>query len=555
MSEAVRRGDLTIDLADLGLEELSSAIGQLTQLQCLYLGNNQLTALPKAIGQLTQLKCLSLDNNQLTALPKAIGQLTQLKWLSLANNQLTALPKAIGQLTQLQRLFHDKNQLTALPEAIGQLTQLQGLFLDKNQLTALPKAIGQLTQLQRLSLAKNQLTALPKAIGQLTQLQCLSLGNNQLTALPEAIGQLTQLQWLYLSHNRLTGLPDCLRPLKTLSELYLHDNPALGLPPEILGPTWDEVCQQRVNPAEPAQILDYYFRTRQAHRPLNEAKLILVGRGGVGKTCLVNRLVRNTFDRQQSRTHGIQITDWPVPLAGGDEVRLHLWDFGGQEIMHATHQFFLTQRGLYLLVLSGREGNEDLEAEYWLRIIESFGAESPVIVVLNKIREMPFEVNRRALQAKYPGIREFLKTDCADRTGIDDLHAAVRRETDRLPNLRVPFPAGWFTIKNELSGSKKNFLSYAEYRDLCRTHGEADPEGQDALAGHLHVLGIALNFKDDPRLQDTHVLNPRWVTTGVYTLLNAPLLAERKGILCLADVARLLNPGATPARCTASCST
>ena len=36
-----------------------------------------------------------------------------------------------------------------------------------------------------------------------------------------------------------------------------------------------------------------------------------------------------------------------------------------------------------------------------------------------------------------------------------------------------------------------------------------------------HGLGIALNYKDDPRLRDTHVLNPRWVTNGIYRILNA----------------------------------
>ena len=110
-----------------------------------------------------------------------------------------------------------------------------------------------------------------------------------------------------------------------------------------------------------------------------------------------------------------------MKLNGEEEARLHIWDFGGQEIMHSTHQFFLTQRSLYLLVLNGREGGEDADAEYWLQLIESFGGESPVIVVLNKIKEHPFDLNRRALQQKYPGIRAFLQTDCADKTGLAEL--------------------------------------------------------------------------------------------------------------------------------------
>ena len=59
--------------------------------------------------------------------------------------------------------------------------------------------------------------------------------------------------------------------------------------------------------------------------------------------------------------------------------------------MHATHQFFLTQRSLYLArAQRPRRVGEDADAEYWLKLIESFGGNSPVIVALNKIHEHPF---------------------------------------------------------------------------------------------------------------------------------------------------------------------
>ena len=62
-----------------------------------------------------------------------------------------------------------------------------------------------------------------------------------------------------------------------------------------------------------------------------------------GKTSLVKRLVNDIFDDQERKTPGIKITNWLVPINGGDDIRLNIWDFGGQEIMHSTHQFFLTQ--------------------------------------------------------------------------------------------------------------------------------------------------------------------------------------------------------------------
>jgi hypothetical protein len=84
-------------------------------------------------------------------------------------------------------------------------------------------------------------------------------------------------------------------------------------------------------------------RTHPQKHPLNEGKLILVGRGEVGKTSLVKRLVANDFDGDESKTQGIKITSWFL-THDAHTFRLNIWDFGGQEIMHATHQFFLTER-------------------------------------------------------------------------------------------------------------------------------------------------------------------------------------------------------------------
>jgi internalin A len=364
--------------------------------------------------------------------------------------------------------------------------------------------------------------------------------------LPEFIDQLTQLRVLTLEGNKLTKLPESLLNLRKLEELYLHDNKSLGLPAEVLG--FDRRGRQsarEAKPVKPAEILEYYFRTRRGERrPLNEAKLILVGRGAVGKTSIVNRLVHKTF-KDEKKTEGIRITEWPVTVGKKkDDVRLNVWDFGGQEIMHATHQFFLTERSLYLLVLSGREGGEDAEAEYWLKLIQSFGGNSPVIVVLNKIKEHPFDVNRSALQQKYPFIRHFIRTDCKatkDGIGIAELRRIVLRETDKLEHLRDAFPASWFSIKDKLAGMKKNYLSFDEYRKECERLGEEDPKAQESLAFYLHSLGIALNYKDDARLKDTHVLNPHWVTNGIYKILNADRLEKQQGVIRLSDLPGILD--------------
>src|SRR5687768_4333546 len=78
--EALRRidvarvsGAMELDLSELGLEVLPPEVGQLANLQTLYLYGNQLSALPPEIGQLTNLQRFNLNSNQLSALPPEIG--------------------------------------------------------------------------------------------------------------------------------------------------------------------------------------------------------------------------------------------------------------------------------------------------------------------------------------------------------------------------------------------------------------------------------------------------------------------------------------------------
>ncbi|UCD48554.1 MAG: TIR domain-containing protein [Phycisphaerales bacterium] len=468
--------------------------------------------------------------------------------LNLRRLGLTEVPESLAKLVQLQWLGLDRNRLAQLPEWLGQLSWLQLLRLTENQLTAAPESLGQLIRLRTLHLHRNQLTSVPKWLRQLAQLETLSLSDNQLTVLPKWLCQLTKLRLLLLSGNHLTALPKSLRTLPELEAVYLHGNDALGLPAEVLGPTWEDVIRRNAKAAKASDILDYYFRTRGGKRPLNEAKLILLGRGEVGKTCLVNRLVHDKYV-STSMTKGINITAWPVKLRN-DTVRLHVWDFGGQEIQHATHQFFLTERSLYLVMLNGRAGAEDEDAEYWLKFVKTFGAGSPTIVVLNKCKVNPFVVNRRALQEKYPFICAFVETDCKPQrgNGMPQLKREIAAALADMEHVRTAFPADWFAIKDKLAEMKKPFISFKEYRKFCAGLGEKDTEAQERLAGFLNALGIALNYRTDPRLRDETVLNPHWITKGVYQIITNKGLRERQGELRLSDLADILPKRAYPAR-------
>ncbi len=88
---------------------------------------------------------------------------------------------------------------------------------------------------------------------------------------------------------------------------------------------------------------------------------------------------------------------------------------------------------------------------------------------------------------------------------------------------------------------EEDYIPYQEYLNLCQTEGITDNLSQRTLIRLLHDLGIVLNFQDDPRLEETNILNPEWVTNGVYAILNSNELFHEKGVLKREMLNRILD--------------
>ena len=545
----VKRLDATrLDSLDVFLTEgetLPQELYAFTQLTRLGLRGQCAPLDPQLVG-LKRLEKLAI-NCGLEILPESLAQLTQLQSLDISRNQLSALPEGLAQLTQLQSLDISYNQLSALPEGLAQLTRLQTLDVSVNQLSALQEGLAQLTQLQSLDASSNQLSALPEGLAQLTQLLFLDISGNQLSALPTGIGQLLSLTVLDAAKNQLTDLPIAIRDLP-LQHLWLQGNPGLGLSAALLGKYVERNKRDPVGKIRsPAAILEAFFSARALDgQPLDEIKLVIVGRGAAGKTTLAHRLIRDKFRRSTKETQGVDISTWLL-RCGERNIDVNVWDFAGQVVTHSTHQFFLSESSVYLLVLTGREDLQKIDAEYWLRLIRAFatdseGKTSPVIVALNKFEEYPFKVDRNSLRGKYPFIVDFVETDCKSALGIPELRKKLAAVIEDMPFVQQRFKLSWWNIKQTLEKTqkKKNYLPYSSFQAICAQQGETDPEQQRFLAEVFHALGVALNYGSDTRLRNATVLNPRWVTGSIYKLLREAVRDDGSAELTLARVAEVL---------------
>ncbi|MUG94573.1 GTPase [Scytonema sp. UIC 10036] len=522
----------SLDLWNNQLSGLPPEIVQLTNLQSLYLGGNQLRELPLEIVQLTNLQSLYLGGNQLRELPPEFGFLTNLRSLDLSFNRLRTLPPKFGCLTNLQSLELSTNQLSELPPEFGRLANLQSLNLYNNQLRALPSEFGRLTNLRSLNLWSNQLSALPSEFGRLTNLESLYLCYNQLNALPPEFGRLTNLQLLDLISNQLSALPPEIRQLSNLEKLDLRGNP-LPIPPEILGrkESWEE-------PGDANEILNFYFRVQEnpnETEPLYEAKFLIVGEGGAGKTSLAKKIEDENYELQsdEKSTEGIEVIQWRFQHNGHD-FRVNIWDFGGQEIYHQTHQFFLTKRSLYALVADTRKDNTDFY--WWLKIVELLSDNSPVLIIKNEKQDRQCEVNERSLRGEFTNLKEVLATNLADNRGLTQIKDAIEQYISRLPHVGTPLPKVWVRVRFALENDSRNYISCEEYRQLCRFNGLSDREDMLRLSRYLHDLGVCLHFQDDPTLKHYVILKPEWGTTAVYKVLDNQTVKKNLGCFTHEDL-------------------
>jgi internalin A len=463
-----------------------------------------------------------------------IAQAAEEQWaeLNLSGMNLCELPQEIGSLTNLNSLDISSNQLTVLPESIGNLTNLTSFYLRYNKLIALPESIGNLTNLTYLNLWNKKLTALPESIGNLNNLTSLDLSSNQLTALPESIGNLANLTYLDLRYNQLTALPESIGNLTNLTYLTIDETPLNQIPPEVVkkgGLAVRDYYRQRLE-----EKTDYIY----------EAKLLIIGKGGAGKTSLANKLIDSIYklkprgsDNPEKSTEGIDVLRFNFPHSSGNPFRINIWDFGGQEIYHATHQFFLTKRSLYLLVANAL--HDDTDFNYWLEVIELLSGSSPALIIKNEEQNRPCQINENQLRGSFPNLEKVLPTNLASNRGLSEILAAVQHHISQLPHIGQPLPKTWVRVRSALETDTRNYITQDEFLSLCDIHGFKHRKDKLQLSGYLHDLGVCLHFQDDPILKNWIVLKPEWGTTAVYTVLDTPKVQEALGCFTHSDLAEI----------------
>jgi len=215
---------------------------------------------------------------------------------------------------------------------------------------------------------------------------------------------------------------------------------------------------------EGLDAVKHYLRAKgKAQVVLNEAKLILIGEGAVGKSCLLSALRGDPWEEGKPTTHGIEIK--PVKVTDpstNTEITLNGWDFGGQRVYRPTHQLFFSAPAVYLVVWKPREGPQQGFVKEWIKLVKHREPDAKILVVATHggPKERQPDIDRQEiwdLFGKETVVDFFLiqsKPDKAtgERHGIAKLSDAIARVAASLPEMGRTFPLHWQEARTTLRG-------------------------------------------------------------------------------------------------------
>ncbi len=164
------------------------------------------------------------------------------------------------------------------------------------------------------------------------------------------------------------------------------------------------------------------------------AKVLLVGESGAGKTGLSKRLALDAWEPTDS-TVGAWATRWKLPVASGKGVEreIWLWDFGGQADQRLIHQLYMDETALVVLVFDGQKDDLFETLGQWDRdLARASRKEFAKLLVAGRVDAGGLRVSRGEIE-KFAAERKFLgvlETSAKRNLGCEELKQAILASID-----------------------------------------------------------------------------------------------------------------------------
>lgn len=242
---------------------------------------------------------VSADGVRLSASPEELKK--QWRFFDVIDSQLDEFLNALPGLRDFE-IFGCP--IGRIPEPIRRLRDITNLTLTAVSPASIPAWLFEAHQLTSLGLALNRLSDLPDSFGEAKRLRRLDLSDNPLRRIPSAVWKLATLESLDLARCPIEEIPADILRLERLSILITDSMQALLVPPP-------EIAAQGLD-----AIKRYWAQERDVGVDyLAEAKLLIVGESGAGKTSLAKKILDPHYelDAAEDSTEGIDVLAWQFP--------------------------------------------------------------------------------------------------------------------------------------------------------------------------------------------------------------------------------------------------
>ncbi len=586
-----------IDLSGNRISKIPDWIIEFKNLKRLGLNRNKIDYFPIELGFLLNLEQIGLRSNLLTEISQECNNIN-IRSIDFAENPISKIPEWFNLLSELRELDISFTVISDLA-FLSSLSKLKKIDASSTQISDLDP-LKNLIQLEILNISSTQISDL-EPLKKLTRLERLNISNTKISDLTplstlvklieldisstdvynlSAIRNLNKMKWFHAFNCLIENIEafqdfqdievldiantkvSSLYPIKYIIENGISvklDSKITGQGIYVIGSPLD-IPSDFIKQGNRA-ILNYWNQIEEQGgvEEINEARLIIVGEGATGKTTLFEKLINPKYSpltNPSQETHGILIYEGleiAHKFRKDKTLKVNIWDFGGQELQYMTHQFFLSPRALYVLMMDSRKESPNLS--YWFKIISLLGKEDKsnekvrVILVFNKRGNSTgtphyqdiLEHYKNELDTKFVEV-DFGKNDHR----WDFLKSTIEQELWDLPIVKNKLPKQWKPIREVLreNSTHKPYISTERLAEICTNppfsiNLEKD---QFELTSYLHQLGSVLHFQDDVDLMSDVFLSPQWMVEGVYTFLKSEQIKEtQKGKFSENDLFHILR--------------
>ena len=171
-------------------------------------------------------------------------------------------------------------------------------------------------------------------------------------------------------------------------------------------------------------------------------KLVLVGDTGVGKTCIIQRYVNNSYSENNestvASTYTYKILDYPKYQKS---ISFDIWDTAGQELYRALAKNFYLNASIGILVYDiRRKASFESIQNYWYDQLKESGEENMIIGIAGNKCDLfqDEEVTEEEAKEFAKSIGAVFKlTSCKENLGIDELFEECGRRYLEINNYHV----------------------------------------------------------------------------------------------------------------------